>query len=231
MDFLSKIHDVSSKNKEMKKLYSIFVAVLILCGVLLGTTGCANRAPKLEEIYDRVVELIEDSYELNEIFFGEGLPYYDRELPVYESLYSDFTTIGYTKDYNIVSAKAKYHSVDEIKRAAEEVYSSALLEETVYPSIFDGLMQQNAGSGSTYLQARYIEDNNDLYILRESDDAHHPTPLIFDYATMKIIRPSNASRVILTLNAWEHDSPDNVFEMRLTLANEDGVWLLDKLTV
>ena len=214
----------------MRKIYQTIGSLLILFGLLFSMVGCANRAPKLEEIHDRVVELIENSYELNQIFFGEGLPYCDRELLVYESLYSDYTTIGYTKDYNIVSRNAKYHSVEELKQAAEQVYSQALLQSSVYPAMFDGLMQQNVATGSTYLQARYIEDNQNFYVLIE-DDAYHPTPLIYDYATMKIIRPSNASQVMISLNAWEENHPEKIFEMRLSLVKEDGVWLLDKLTV
>ena len=215
----------------MKKIYQKIGAILLLISLLLSMAGCANRAPKLEEIYDRVVELIENSYELNAIFFGSGLPYCDRSLPIYESLYSDYTTIGYTSDYNIVSQNAKYQSVDELKSAAEKVYSKALLESSVYPAMFDGLMEQNAGTGSTYLQARYIEDNQHFYVLIEDPSAYHATPLIFDYSTMKIIRPSNASQVVLSITAWEENTPDKPFQMRLSLVKEDGIWLLDKLTV
>ena len=215
----------------MKKFYKIFTVVLILVGAVLGCVGCAGRAPKLEQIYDRVVVLIEESYELNEIFYGKGLPYCDRNLPVYETLYSDYTKLGYTKNYNIVSGQAKYHTVEEIKQAAAKVYSSALLESSVYPGMFDGLMQSTPGSTSKYLPARYIQDNTDLYILIEEENAYHPTPLIYDYASMKIIRPSNAKRVSISINAWEEDQPDRVFEMELFLLKENGVWLLDKLTV
>ena len=215
---------------QMKK-YKVLVAITVIVSLLLSFAGCANRAPKLDEIYDRVIELVETSYELNEVFYGEGLPYYDRTLSVYESLYSDYTTVGYTKDYNIVSSNAKYHSIEEIKQAAQKVYSKSLLEESVYPSVFDGLMVSDAGSGAHYAAARYIEDNKDLYILIEKEDAFHPTPLVYDYSTMKIIRPSNAEQVLVTMNAWEEDQPDRVFEMRLILINEDGIWLLNKLTV
>ena len=215
----------------MKKIYQKIGAILLLIGVLFSISGCANRPPKLEEIYDRVVELIENSYELNEIFFGQGLPYYDRNLPVYESLYSDYTTIGYTSDYNIVSKNAKYQSVEEMKIAAEKVYSKSLLESSVYPSMFDGLMEQNVGTGSTYLQARYIEDNQHFYVLIEDSSAYHATPLVYDYSSMEIIRPSNASQVIVSITAWEEGSPQKSFSMRLSLVKENGVWLLDKLTV
>ena len=215
----------------MKKIYQIFTVALILAGALLSCVGCAGRAPKLELIYDRVVALIEESYELNEIFYGKGLPYCDRNLPVYETLYSDYTKIGYTKNYNIVSEQAKYHTVEEIKQAAAKVYSSALLESSVYPGVFDGLMQSTPGSTSKYLPARYIQDNTDLYVLIEEENAYHPTPVIYDYASMKIIRPSNAKRVSISINAWEEDQPDRVFEMELCLLKENDVWLLDKLTV
>ena len=212
----------------MKK---ILIATVLLLSVLLSFSGCANRPPKLEEIYDRVVELVEASYELNEIFYGEGLPYYDRTLPIYESLYSDYTKLGNVADYHIVSGRAKYHSIEEIKMAAKEVYSTSLLEESVFPGIFDGLVVSDAGSGSHYAAARYIEDNEDLYILMEKEDAYHPTPLVYDYATMKIIRPSNATEVLITMNAWEIDKPEIVFTMRLSLIQENGLWLLNKLTV
>ena len=215
----------------MKKIYQKISAILLLIGVIFSMFGCANRAPKLEEIYDRAVELIENSYELNEIFFGAGLPYCDRNLPVYQSLYSDYTTIGYTSDYNIVSRNAGYQSVEELKIAAEKVYSKALLESSVYPAMFDGLMQQNVATGSTYLQARYIEDNQNFYVLIEDPSTYHATPLIYDYSTMEIIRPSNASQVQLSIVAWEENSPNNPFQMRLSLVKENGVWLLDKLTV
>ena len=48
---------------------------------------------------------------------------------------------------------------------------------------------------------------------------------------MKIIRPSNAKRVLLTVDAWEVGKPEEKFSYRLILANVDGVWYLDKLTV
>jgi hypothetical protein len=65
----------------------------------------------------------------------------------------------------------------------------------------------------------------------EKNDVEPPTPLVYDYATMQIIRPSNATEVLITMDAWEFDKPDFVFQMRLSIINEDGIWLLNKLTV
>lgn len=215
----------------MKKIYQILTVVLILASVLIGCTGCAGRAPKLEQIYDRVVSLIEASYEINEIFYGNGLPYCDRNLPVYETLYSDLTKEGFVRDYHIVSEQSKYHSIEAIQQAAEKVYSSALLKSSVYPGILEGLVEYTPGATQNRILARYIQDNTDLFILIEEEGAYHPTPLIYDYASMKIIRPSNGQRVSISINAWEEDKPDRVMEMKLFLVKENDVWLLDKLTV
>lgn len=214
----------------MKKILS-FVLLLGLLLSLLGLYGCAGRPPKLESIYDRVVSLIEDSFELNTIFYGAGLPYYDRTQPVYELLYSDYTTSQYTQHYNIVNREAKYGSVEEIKMAAEQVYTKELLEQTVYPSVFVGLISTDLGSVSHIAKARYIQGDDDLYILIEDGNTPSITPLVYDYASMKIVRPSNASRVLISINAWEESSPHQILEEQITLACIDGIWYLDSLTV
>ena len=217
----------------MKRTVSLLLLLcLLFCAV--GLFGCAKKAPKLEEIYDRVVYLVEASYELNVIFYGEGLPYYDRTQPIYSALYGDYTKDKYTKDYNIVSAHAKYRTVEAIKAAAEQVYSKTLLEETVYPSAFVGLISSDAGSGVHFADARYLQDDDQqLYILMEdsSNARTQLTPLVYDYSTMKIVQPSNSTRVLISIDAWEENKPDRILKEQLTLALIDGVWYLDSLTV
>lgn len=58
----------------MKKLLSLLLCILMLVGAL---TSC-SPPPEFEEIEDRLRELIEASYEVNAIFFGEGLPVYEH---------------------------------------------------------------------------------------------------------------------------------------------------------
>ncbi len=213
------------------------VSLLLLLGLLLsavGLYGCGKKAPQLEEIYNRVVDLVEASYELNAIFYGEGLPYYDRTQPIYSALYGDYTKDKYTKDYNIVSQHAKYRTIEDIKAAAEQVYSKTLLEETVYPSAFVGLLSSDVGSGVHYANARYLQDDDQqLYILIEDDSNARvsPTPLVYDYSSMKIVRPSNSTRVLISINAWEENKPDVILKEQLTLTLVDSVWYLDSLTV
>lgn len=58
----------------MKKLIAF-----LLCAVMLAIslTSC-GRVPEMSELEGRLAELIEASYEINDMFFGEGLPTYER---------------------------------------------------------------------------------------------------------------------------------------------------------
>ena len=63
----------------MKKTV-IFKGLLVLLAVCLGLSSlvsCSSH-PEYAEIEPRLKELVEASYEINSIFFGEGLPTYER---------------------------------------------------------------------------------------------------------------------------------------------------------
>ena len=57
----------------MKKLIAFMLCTLML---ILPMTSCG--VPEMSELEGRLAELIEASYEINEMFFGEGLPTYER---------------------------------------------------------------------------------------------------------------------------------------------------------
>ena len=52
----------------MKKFISLLLAAILLT---LTVTSCGAGVPDVEEIKPRLTELIEASYEINDIFFGE----------------------------------------------------------------------------------------------------------------------------------------------------------------
>lgn len=58
----------------MKKILCL---LLCLCMMLPAFVSC-SKPPEYSEIEDRLMELIEASYEINEIFFGAGLATYER---------------------------------------------------------------------------------------------------------------------------------------------------------
>ena len=64
----------------MKRLLPLLLALLLLGGVVLGMSSCSAEepAPDLDEVYDRLVQVIEASHEVNVLLFGAGLPVYPR---------------------------------------------------------------------------------------------------------------------------------------------------------
>lgn len=57
----------------MKKFLSLALIML-----MITLPGCAGKAPAVEQLLPCLGELIEASYQVNEIFFGSGLPTYPR---------------------------------------------------------------------------------------------------------------------------------------------------------
>ena len=60
----------------MKKCLSLFLTLMLLT---LTLTACGGGKPDIEELRPRVIELIEASYEINDIFFGDGIDRIDYE--------------------------------------------------------------------------------------------------------------------------------------------------------
>ena len=61
----------------MKRIISLFIGILMLVSSLTVFTSC-GKAPEFFEIEARLRELIDASYEINDIFFGYGLPVYEH---------------------------------------------------------------------------------------------------------------------------------------------------------
>lgn len=71
----------------MKK---IFITALCLILILCSLTSC-SKPPEFSEIEGRLKELIEASYEINDLLFGEGLEVYPR---VYEKQFEPYNDGG-----------------------------------------------------------------------------------------------------------------------------------------
>ena len=195
-------------NEKKKKILIISVSIVLTLAIL-GTAVYLIffRAPRLEEIYDRVVELVEASYEVNTVFYGAGLPVYaeDSEYAEMMNLYYDNPHRGY---YEYVSPYAKFQYVDAIRQAAERVYSTAYLEEVLYPNAFDGYAIGDGMGGSIYSQARYFEE--DPYFYHSSYATSYIEGMrIYDYSTMKVVLPSTARVCYITMSSWMEDAPDD----------------------
>lgn len=257
----------------MKKIISLVLAAVVIA---LALTSCGAGAPDIEEIKPRIMELIEASYEINEIFFGEGLDHVDYDAE-YDKIIADYdekrreaeerlaelqaalsASAGkteaeleeirngitkaerdianyssymftreefiaqYDTDMTYTPVRSdKYLSVNDIKDAAEKVYSSTYLM-SIYETMFVGYIE----SGLTdMIYARYYDAPEGLMILKERD-VWITAKRIYDYDSMKVVRPSNGSKITVEIDSHLEGETENL-TVRLSFSKQDGEWYLD----
>lgn len=206
-------------------LLALFLAIL----PIFTLTGCA-RTPELDTVRDRFAELIEASGDINDVLWGEGLPFYDTdsEYALAHGLY-DETGIQ-LGNYRYVTAEAleKYPTLEDIRLAARKVYSSAFLDG-VETSLFEGNMI-STGSVSIVSRARYAEINNTLCILSGWNQNLSYHRRVFDTSSMQIIKKLSSSDVITVSVASSLPDGSDQQTVSLRFVLENNSWMLDSPT-
>ena len=206
----------------MKRIGRVFLILLILVTVIMSSCCDASRepAPDIDEVYDRLVQVIEASHEVNVLLFGAGLPVYPRgdaeDLLVHR--YYGVTDNG----QQFVTPYAKYASIAEMQTAIAAVYSTEY-RESLYESLFTGYA---ADEMSVVMPARFSEDEKFLYMSR------YVSPLVegvrvYDYASMEIVEYSHASRLRVAIKSYTEDRPEEWKTVYLSFVYENGDWYLD----
>ena len=210
--------------KHYKKMIAgaLAVVILVVSGVLLFQH---NSAPRVEDIYDRMVYLIESSQEVNALIYGCGLSVWEDD-----SEYVEFMHVYYglepAQHYEIVTPNAKYFSVNQMKEEIEKIYSKEYLDEVIYRSIFDGYAIEDGVGGSVIGVARYYEEGN--YLWQSKDFKTFYTGMrVYDYSSMQVRSLGKTDRCVVTINSWLEDSPDQIETVEILIALQDGEWYLD----
>ncbi len=149
----------------------------------------------------------------------------DYEEPIFESYY----TSSDPEHYDYVTTDAKYHSIFEIKTAAEQVYSSDFLE-SIYDTMFVGMVGAD-GNVNGGFAARYMEYTDDVgrTSLMKSNVYE---PLIketrqYHFETAKLVRPSSAEFVTVAVDSYLPSKPSEILNVTVTMVFENGAWMLD----
>ena len=199
----------------------IILFALLISILLLSLPSCSqSEPPRLDDVKDRFVYLIEESKELNILFFGAGLPVYEREHELSERRQIYFNDDVY--GYDIISEQSEYKSADQIKADAKKIFSSEYLS-AIYESAFDGLV---VGDSGAYI--RFYDNGSNLYQNTYATD-FKINERIYDYSTMKIIDPSNATYVNVSIDSYLIDDDVNT-TVYLSFSYENGNWYLDSPT-
>ena len=227
------MEETKKANKEIildffKKHYKKIIAAALAVVVLVASAALLfrfNTTPEIEDIYDRMVFLIESSHEVNTLIYGCGLPVWEDD-----SEYVEFMHVYYgldpSRDYEIVMPNAKYFSVNQMKEEIEKIYSKEYLDEVIYRSIFDGYAIEDGVGGSVVGVARYYEEGN--YLWQSKDFKTFYTGMrVYDYSTMQIRSLGKSDRCIVTIESWLEDSPENIETVEILIKLQDGQWYLD----
>ncbi|MBQ8409334.1 MAG: hypothetical protein IJY39_10790 [Clostridia bacterium] len=205
----------------MKKQVALRILTLLLAALtVMSAVSCSGKAPELDGLKERFVYLIEESKELNVLFFGSGLPVYRRGdlLSERKLVYLSDTLSGYDR----VMDQSSYFSPDEIKAEAELVFSEDYLSE-LYESAFDGIM---IGDSTAYI--RFYDDGSWLYQNTNATD-FQLSERIYDYSTMRIIDPSTQDYINVSIESYTLSDPTRR-TVYLSFVYENGNWYLDSPT-
>lgn len=203
----------------MKRIILTCLIIITLFSTL-SISSCSGRAPELEDVKERFIYLIENSKDINTIYFGSGLPTYDRDgvIATEKGVYYN----DQYPAYNRVMEISSYLTIDEMKQKSNQIYSTEYMAD-LYETAFDGVM---TGSSSAYL--RFLETSDWIYQNRYATD-YNLSKRIYDYSTMKIVKPSNGEYVNITIDSYTLEDR-TVRSVLLTFVYERGNWYLDSPT-
>ena len=207
----------------MKRIVSLLVALLLMGSLAVSLLSCGSKGepPALEEVYDRVVEVVEASHEINVLLFGAGLPVYPRGDAEDELIHRYYNVVDDGRQF--VAPYSKYRTIGEMKTAISAVYSVEY-RHSLYETLFTGFA--DSGVAAT-MPARFQEDERALY------QSRYVSPLveggrIYDYASMEIDEESShATYIRVAIPSYSEKKPDVWTTVYLSFVLENGDWYLD----
>ena len=197
--------------------------------ILLTLTSCGGGVHSEEEIRTVLDELLPKSFELNEIYFGEGLPMSNDKAMV-EQFYGMFDSDVEAINYHPVDVSCGYTTETDIREATLEVFT-ADYAEYLFGRAFSGISATfNEGEEqeytSTAVYAMYIEQDGILTVRINLDEEAIPLGRTYDLDGMELTE--NEENFVIAKIPTEMDGRALDVELRLVLT-PDG-WRLDSPT-
>lgn len=197
--------------------------------ILLTLTSCGGGVHSEEEIRTVLDELLPKSFELNEIYFGEGLPMSNDKAMV-EQFYGMFDSDVEAINYHPVDVSCGYTTETDIREATLEVFT-ADYAEYLFGRAFSGISATfNEGEEqeytSTAVYAMYIEQDGILTVRINLDEEAIPLGRTYDLDGMELTE--NTENFVIAKIPTEMDGRALDVELRLVLT-PDG-WRLDSPT-
>ncbi|MBO6053873.1 MAG: hypothetical protein J6Q17_09050 [Clostridia bacterium] len=206
------------------------LAVLLLIPLITGITGCSRAKHTPDELRPILADLLPRAAEINEIYFGAGLPT-TRDVDTVRAFYDTFDTDVESISYTPVDPACGYETVDDIKAATLEVFSpeyAAFLFDRAFNGISDlfdeGLETEHR---TTAVYAMYIEESGYLTKRVNLLDDAIPLGRTYDLDSITVLR-ENESGVEVRLKSFFNGEPSVDVDLWL-VEGADG-WRLDSPT-
>ncbi len=202
-------------------------AVLVLCAAL---TACSRPKHAPAELRPVPEELLPKSAEINEIYFGEGLPT-TRDVDVVRAFYETFDTDIQSISYTPVDPACGYETIDDIKAATLAVFTPDYAE-FLFDRAFNGISDLfdeglETEHRTTAVYAMYLEENG--YLTKRVNLAEDAIPLgrTYDLDSLTVLR-ENETGVEVKLASFLDRQPS--VEVKMWLVETADGWRLDSPT-
>ncbi|MBE6702462.1 MAG: hypothetical protein E7585_03505 [Ruminococcaceae bacterium] len=131
--------------------------------------------------------------------------------------------------YDYVKENCGYLFVDDIKIAAQKVYSAAMMN-AINEGILTGITVSERPGGTLY--PRYMDYENtesgEVFLVKfNQDEGYNLTEWVYDFDTMRILPKSNRKTVKLSVERHPTGKPEERTTKTLTFVLENGNWYLD----
>ena len=178
----------SSMNNEEKKMKKIVCLILCLVMAMAVFTSC-SRKPDIEDIRGRLEELIEASYEVNELLFGEGPATYER-------IYDPKAGLKYFEDKETEQRYYYFYIEDEEvgnilayrKKAYGDDFSYLLVTDKADAAEAERLVYTDTEEGLYYFSIEYEEKLPEFYYDEELPEDYDVVRLDEKYLNIDMIK-------------------------------------------
>jgi len=167
---------------------TIFAVIAVLCVTLVSCGGVPYTD---EELLQSTEALVNASFPLNEIYFGEGLPISDNREEV-ERFYELVSAGSEGVNYHPVESDCEFQSEADIKEATEAVFTDAYCDY-LYELAFKGISAViNEGREDQHVAnacyARYIETGGVLTVRLDIPYEAMELTRTYDFTNMEILQ-------------------------------------------
>ena len=183
----------------MRKIKSLISLILVLV-ISLSFASCEKRVSE-KEATELVKELVKESYELNDILYGEGLSYIETESQ---------------SKYAPVDMNERYTTLYSLKEKMKEVFSSSYAN-----SLIEYIFSYSPGVYGGGTLPRYEEQGGWIVVLKEYEKREVTE---YNYDTVKIEKIKR-KEIRATIKSTENEV------VEIVLVKELDGWRLDSATV